>query len=101
MFLETFLRHDGRILSPDTSRLMIRNHNPDPLPSRGLGFDVGLGELGIEGSSSIFGHTGSTGTIAWADPSKDRVCVILTSLPGAAIKDHPRLLASQAFSRLH
>jgi CubicO group peptidase (beta-lactamase class C family) len=100
LFLETFLRHDGRILRPDTSRLMIRNHNTDPLPSRGLGFDVGLGELGIEGGSSIFGHTGSTGTIAWADPSNDRVCVILTSLPGAAIKDHPRLLASQAFSRL-
>ncbi|MEY4568494.1 MAG: Penicillin-binding protein 4*, partial [Planctomycetota bacterium] len=84
LFLETFLRHDGRILRPDTSRMMIRNHNPDSLPSRGLGFDVGLEELGFPRGSSIFGHTGSTGTIAWADPEQDRVCVILTSLPGAA-----------------
>ena len=100
MFLETFVRHDGRILRPETSRLMIRNHNPDSLPSRGLGFDVGLEELGFPRGSSIFGHTGSTGTIAWADPDRDRICVILTSLPGAAIKDHPRLLASQAFAHL-
>jgi CubicO group peptidase (beta-lactamase class C family) len=100
LFLETFIRHDGRILRPETSRMMIRNHNPDSLPSRGLGFDVGLEELGFPRGSSIFGHTGSTGTIAWADPKQDRVCVILTSLPGAAIKDHPRLLASQAFSKM-
>lgn len=100
MFLETFVRHDGRILRPETSRLMIRNHNPDSLPSRGLGFDVGLEELGFPRGSSIFGHTGSTGTIAWADPDRDRICVILTSLPGAAIKDHPRLLASEAFAHL-
>jgi len=100
LFLESFLQHDGRILRPETSRMMIRNHNPDSLPSRGLGFDVGLEELGFPRGSSIFGHTGSTGTIAWADPKQDRVCVILTSLPGAAIKDHPRLLASQAFSKM-
>lgn len=100
MFLETFVRHDGRILRPETTRLMIRNHNPDSLPSRGLGFDVGLEELGFPRGSSIFGHTGSTGTIAWADPDRDRICVILTSLPGAAIKDHPRLLASEAFAHL-
>lgn len=100
MFLETFVRHDGRILRPETSRLMIRNHNPDSLPSRGLGFDVGLEEIGFPRGSSIFGHTGSTGTIAWADPDRDRICVILTSLPGAAIKDHPRLLASEAFAHL-
>ena len=100
LFLETFVRHDGRILRPETTRLMIRNHNPDSLPSRGLGFDVGLEELGFPRGSSIFGHTGSTGTIAWADPDRDRICVILTSLPGAAIKDHPRLLASEAFAHL-
>lgn len=100
LFLETFLRHDGRILRPDTSRLMIRNHNSEPLPSRGLGFDTGFEEYGIDASNSVFGHTGSTGTIAWADPERDCVCVILTSLPGAAMKDHPRLIASRAFSQL-
>lgn len=100
LFLETFLRHDGKILRPETSRMMIRNHNPEHLPSRGLGFDVGLEEIGFAPGNSIFGHTGSTGTLAWADPQNNRVCVILTSLPGAAMKDHPRLLTSQAFSKL-
>lgn len=100
LFLDTFLKHDGKILRPETSRLMIRNHNPAALPSRGLGFDTGFEEFGMPAGGSIFGHTGSTGTIAWADPSTDSVCVILTSLPGAAIKDHPRLLASQAFAKL-
>jgi CubicO group peptidase (beta-lactamase class C family) len=100
LFLDTFLQHDGKILRPETSRLMIRNHNPAQLPSRGLGFDTGFEEFGMSPGSSIFGHTGSTGTIAWADPTTDSVCVILTSLPGAAIKNHPRLLASQAFAKL-
>jgi len=100
LFLETFLRHDGQILRPATSRLMIRNHNPEPLPSRGLGFDTGFEEYGIDASRTVFGHTGSTGTIAWADPERDCVCVILTSLPGAAMKNHPRLAASHAFSKL-
>jgi CubicO group peptidase (beta-lactamase class C family) len=100
LFLDTFLQHDGKILRPETSRLMIRNHNPAHLLSRGLGFDTGFEEFGMSPGSSIFGHTGSTGTIAWADPTTDSVCVILTSLPGAAIKDHPRLLASQAFAKL-
>jgi CubicO group peptidase (beta-lactamase class C family) len=100
LFLETFLRHDGRILRPETSRLMVRNHNPEHLPSRGLGFDTGVEEFGLEAGDSVFGHSGSTGTIAWADPTRDCVCVILTSLPGAAMRPHPRLLASQAFSNL-
>lgn len=100
IFLDTFLKHDSKILRPDTSRLMIRNHNPASLPSRGLGFDTGFEEFGMKPGSTIFGHTGSTGTIAWADPASDCVCVILTSLPGAARKDHPRLLASKAFANL-
>ncbi|MBN8600191.1 MAG: beta-lactamase family protein [Planctomycetes bacterium] len=99
-FLDTFLKHDGKILRPETSRLMIRNHNPETLPSRGLGFDTGFEEFGMPPGSSIFGHTGSTGTIAWADPGTHSICVILTSLPGAAMKEHPRLLASQAFATL-
>lgn len=100
LFLEAFLHHDGRILRPETSRWMIRNNNPPHLPSRGFGFDTGLEEFGMKPGTSVFGHTGSTGTIAWADPTRDRICVILTSLPGAAMKEHPRLLASQAFSNL-
>jgi hypothetical protein len=66
----------------------------------GLGMDTGFEELGMPPGNSIFGDTGSTRTIAWADPATNIVCVILTSLGGAAIKDHPLLLASQAFAKL-
>ena len=41
-------------------------------------------------SAKTFGHTGSTGTLAWADPSTETVCVVLTSLPGTAVQPHPR-----------
>jgi CubicO group peptidase (beta-lactamase class C family) len=45
-------------------------------------------------SPQTFGHTGSTGTIAWADPATDTVCVILTTLPGTAMSPHPRQAVS-------
>jgi len=43
-----------------------------------------------------FGHSGSTGTIAWADPSSETICVVLTSLPGRAVNPHPRDMAAKA-----
>ena len=30
-------------------------------------------------SAKTFGHTGATGTVAWADPKRDLLCVILTN----------------------
>jgi CubicO group peptidase (beta-lactamase class C family) len=99
-FLEAFLKPDGRMLSKETARLMIQNHNPTHLPSRGLGFDVGLNEFCKPCSERTFGHTGSTGTIAWADPDRAIVCVVLTTLPGNAVTPHPRQLASNAISNL-
>jgi CubicO group peptidase (beta-lactamase class C family) len=48
---------------------MVRNHNPTGMTPRGLGWNVGL-SAGSKGcSEKTFGHTGSTGTIAWADPA--------------------------------
>ncbi|XZE46863.1 serine hydrolase domain-containing protein [Pirellulaceae bacterium SH467] len=99
-FLETFLRHDGKILKPETSRLMVQNFNPKGLPTRGLGLDVGFEELKLTGLERAFGHTGSTGTIGWADPAHDRVCVVLTSLPARALEVHPRLLVTERFCGL-
>lgn len=99
-FLQTFLRHDGRILKPETTRLMVQNFNPAPLSTRGLGLDVGFEELKLSGLERAFGHTGSTGTIGWADPAQDRVCVVLTSLPARALEVHPRLLVTQLFCGL-
>ncbi len=33
-------------------------------------------------SDRTFGHVGATGTVAWADPERELVCVILTTRPG-------------------
>jgi CubicO group peptidase (beta-lactamase class C family) len=93
-FLDEFMGGHGRAVKPETARLMIQNHNPGMTP-RGLGFGVGK-EAGSPGcSEQTFGHTGSTGTLCWADPASRTICVILTSLPRRAVQPHPRELAAE------
>jgi CubicO group peptidase (beta-lactamase class C family) len=95
-FLAEFLFEEGKVVRPETAKLMVINQNPMGLESRGIAFDVGA-SLGGEGcSENVFGHTGSTGTIAWADPQSKTICVVLTSLPARAVKPHPRDLATRA-----
>lgn len=95
-FLLEFLGTRGRALKPETARLMTQNHNPAGLTPRGLGFAVGA-QSGSRGCSArTFGHTGSTGTLCWADPASETICVVLTSLPGRALTPHPRELAGEA-----
>lgn len=94
-FLDAFLHPQGKMLHAETARMMVRNHNPPNMKARGLGFDLGSG-LNGPARDSVFGHTGSTGTICWADPTSDTVCVVLTTLPGRAITPHPRQRASQS-----
>ncbi len=94
-FLGEFLGARGNVVKPETARLMIKNHNPAGLTPRGLGFGVGEGSGSPGCSAQSFGHTGSTGTLCWADPASDTTCVVLTSLPGRAVKPHPRELAAE------
>jgi CubicO group peptidase (beta-lactamase class C family) len=96
--LAHFLNETGACLKPETARLMVRNHNPSGVTPRGLGWNVGLlaGSKGC--SEKTFGHTGSTGTIAWADPATRTICVVLTSLPARAMQLHPRDLAADAIA---
>lgn len=94
-FLDEFLGARGKAVKPATARLMIENHNPPGLTPRGLGFGVGK-QSGSPGcSEKTFGHTGSTGTLCWADPASETICVVLTSLPGRAVQPHPRELAAE------
>jgi CubicO group peptidase (beta-lactamase class C family) len=94
-FLGEFLKARGKVLKPETERLMIKNHNPEGLTPRGLGFGVGK-ESGSPGcSEQTFGHSGSTGTLCWADPASETICVVLTSLPSRAVRRHPRQLAAE------
>jgi CubicO group peptidase (beta-lactamase class C family) len=94
-FLAEFMGARGKVVKPETARLMIKNHNPAGFTPRGLGFGVGK-ESGSPGcSGQTFGHTGSTGTLCWADLASDTTCVVLTSLPGRAVQPHPRELAAE------
>ncbi|WP_435005572.1 serine hydrolase domain-containing protein [Tundrisphaera lichenicola] len=93
-FLDEFMSPRGRAVKPVTARLMIKNHNPAGFTPRGLGFGVGE-ESGSPGCSGrTFGHTGSTGTLCWADPASGTICVVLTSLPARAVRPHPREVAA-------
>ncbi len=94
-FLGEFLGASGKVLKPQTARLMIQNHNPEGLTPRGLGFGVGKASGSPGCSERTFGHTGSTGTLGWADPASEAICVVLTSLPSRAVKRHPRELAAE------
>ena len=82
-FLNSFLHPDGKVLREPTARLMIQDHTPGLEARRGLGFALGPQGFGKSCSAKSFGHGGSTGTLAWADPGTDTTCVILTSLPMA------------------
>jgi CubicO group peptidase (beta-lactamase class C family) len=62
-FFQTFLNNDGRILSRDAAKEMMREQ------SSGWG-------LGWELKEGLFMHMGSSGTLAWADP-KTRVIGIV------------------------
>ena len=94
-FLGEFLGACGKAVKPETARLMVQNHNPKGLTPRGLGFGVGK-ESGSAGcSEKTFGHTGSTGTLCWADPASETICVVLTSLPRRGARRHPRELAAE------
>jgi CubicO group peptidase (beta-lactamase class C family) len=93
--LGEFLGGRGKAVKPETARLMVKNHNPAGLTPRGLGFAVGKGAGSPGCSERAFGHTGSTGTLCWADPASETVCVVLTSLPARAARPHPRELAAE------
>lgn len=98
-FLDEFLHPSGRALKVSTARLMVTNQNPPGLRPRGLAFDVGATSFSPDCSQQTFGHTGSTGTLCWADPQTEMICVVLTTLPGRAVDPHPRKLASDLVAR--
>ncbi len=98
-FFTEFLRPSGRLVKKPTAGLMIRNQLGPLMPPRGLGFGLGKRASSQFCSEQAFGHTGSTGTLAWADPASDTVCVILTTLPAGAAAPHPRQRASDRVAR--
>jgi len=87
-FLRAFLRPTSRILKPATSAAMVVNQNEGLNQPWGLGWSLKLDGFGKGCSQRTFGHGGSTGTNAWADPTRDLTCVLLTTRPAAEDKEH-------------
>ena len=87
--LQTFLNggeYSGkRILSPPAVAAMISDQNIRLDAPWGIGWALGRSrawnEFGDLVSARTFGHAGASGTVEWADPETQVVCVVLTSRP--------------------
>lgn len=83
MLLNEGVYGSHQFLQPETIKAFTTRH---PLETRrGIGFDMRQRDparwlnLPAEASDSAFGHTGFTGTCAWADPEKELVYVFLSN----------------------
>lgn len=87
ILLQTMLNrgiyNNKRLFSHACVDAMISNQNPHLPAPWGLGWALGCSIVwsyfGDLVSPSTFGHTGATGTVAWADPKRQLICVILTN----------------------
>ena len=89
--LQTFLNGgrygEARIFSPATAAAMTRDRNGELRAPWGYGWALRdspvwnyFGDLGTAGT---FGHVGITGTVAWADPGRQLICVLLSTRTAA------------------
>lgn len=97
-FLADFLQPSGKVLKPTTTAEMLQRQFYPAVASRCLGFGLGHSHSSRHSSNDAFGHTGSTGTLAWGDPKSQAICVVLTTLPGGVVNPHPRQVASDTFA---
>jgi CubicO group peptidase (beta-lactamase class C family) len=83
VFAQAFLQGGARILVAETAAAMTRNQLSAlrPPASWGLGWDVKGSKAnhfsGTRTSPATFGHTGSSGSMLWADPATGVVCVMI------------------------
>jgi CubicO group peptidase (beta-lactamase class C family) len=86
VLLETFLNGgvygDKRVFSRSTVKAMTTDQNLRVHAPWGFGWALGRSTawnfFGDRVSAATFGHAGATGTVAWADPDTQLICVILT-----------------------
>lgn len=88
-------QYAGRTLfSPTTVAAMTRDQNTHIGKPWGFGWGLAISPVwayfGDLVSPRTFGHSGATGTVAWADPENKLLAVILTTRPSGA--DNGRLL---------
>jgi len=94
ILLQAFLNGGQQILSPASVNLMTSDQNSAIHKPWGLGWGLATSVVwayfGDLVSPQTFGHSGATGTVAWADPKTKLITVILTTRPSA--EDDGRLL---------
>lgn len=99
MFLDRGQYAGRHVLSPATVAAMTREQLgvlpelPEPVRRAehwGLGWGIagrrtgaGWSYFGDLVSPATFGHGGATGTLAWADPARNMVCILFTTQPRA------------------
>lgn len=92
--LHAFLGLGAGVFSPATVRAMTRDQNEAIGQPWGLGWGFAKSPVwcyfGDLCAPESFGHSGATGTVAWADPARQLACVILTTRPSG--EDNGRLL---------
>jgi len=85
MFLNGGVYDGKRILGKATVEAMIADQNKRLGHPWGLGWGLQTSSawnaFGDLSSERTFGHSGATGTVAWADPQRELLCVILTTRP--------------------
>ena len=87
ILLQTFLNGGEygqfRLFSPETTAAMTRDHNGAIGAPWGLGWALrdsrAWNYFGNLASAGTFGHVGATGTVAWADPARQLIVVLLTT----------------------
>ncbi len=99
VFLEAFTSADGGVLSGATCREMRAIQTGTLRPSFGLGWQRDPGAFGRTCSTETFGHFGSTGTMAWHDPTTATTFVLLTTRPATESKASLLLPASEIIGR--
>ncbi|MEO9873008.1 serine hydrolase domain-containing protein [Ekhidna sp.] len=86
VFLQDGRYDSAHLLNPSTIQLFTSSQYPNNGNRRGLGFDKPLlkydsirSSVAKSASFKSYGHTGYTGTIAWADPESDLIFIFLTN----------------------
>lgn len=85
MFLNGGVYGGKRIVGRATVEVMIADQNKQLGHPWGLGWGLRTSTewnaFGDLSSDRTFGHSGASGTVAWADPQRELLCVILTTRP--------------------
>jgi beta-lactamase class C len=82
-FLRYFAETREGVLKSATAASMIADQTPGMKQRYGFGWRLNDSAYGRAASARTFGHSGSTGTLCWHDPKRDRTFVLLTTKPAA------------------